>query len=268
MRPAVLSLSLCAALITQQAPAQIVPEGMCAVTVASRPTLEDVRAYVENDLPDTFKSTLRVVQTRNGWYAIMIGDVPAESFERRKSDYMAQGLVPADTYCSAGKGFVAVVPQADYTSDTDVSEGTAPSDIRAHFIEAVKARAEQQGISFRLRYEGFSQVGTASDVENVVRSYLDLLDAAPGMYLDNILFASGSCVLIGPAIDAMAAFRMSGDVLAKTQDAGFGHLLLEKHPEAVPFFAGWGLFDGGIMRIAYEKEKEFWSFLDMGGFCE
>ncbi|MBK1637168.1 hypothetical protein [Rhodovulum adriaticum] len=274
MRAAVFSISLVAALAAQQAPAQIVPEGKCAVTVASRPTLDDVRIYVQFDLPEVLRPSLDVVQTNNGWYAITVGTLPVGSFEQHKPQLVARGLLPEDAYCSAGQGYVAVVPPSDYSPGSGASAAQEPAKDhepttrRARFADFLEMRIPQDAIKFKIRYDAISQNGTGHDLVDLVRSYLDLLDAGPGWYLDSSLYAEGSCVRMAPALDVVVAYRIAGDVLSKTQEADFEAHVRAHEPEALAFFERWGLFDGQIMRIAYEKEKEFWGFVSKGGFCK
>ncbi|MCC5966116.1 MAG: hypothetical protein JJU24_08255 [Natronohydrobacter sp.] len=111
-RPSILSIGLFVGVTALQpnmaiAQTTLVPEGQCAVVVASRQTIEDARNYIERNIIDPAGTV--VFRSQNGWYAISIGalatEIQADWLAREKS----AGRVPGDAYCSMGARFEAVV---------------------------------------------------------------------------------------------------------------------------------------------------------------
>lgn len=95
---------------------EIIPQGKCAFTVASRQTFPEVQSYIDNSLHSSHRSYLRVVLTKNGWYAITVGDVAKEDFEDIKRRLVSRGEVPSDSYCSNGSSYIRVVSSSEYKS--------------------------------------------------------------------------------------------------------------------------------------------------------
>ena len=106
----------------------IVPQGKCAFTVASRQTLSAVRSYVENNLHSSHRSYLRVVRTKNNWYAITVGDVPRENFDDIKRRLVSRGEAPYDSYCSNGNSYVRVISPSDYRTASSTSSSSSNND--------------------------------------------------------------------------------------------------------------------------------------------
>lgn len=106
-----LFLAAMLALSAGQTDAQPFFEGDCAFTVASRKSLDEVRAYLAEDLLFSLAPRIRVAQTENSWYSISIGDLPSEVFAKQKALLVEHGLVPADSFCSDGEKYTRVVPK-------------------------------------------------------------------------------------------------------------------------------------------------------------
>lgn len=102
--------------------AGVVPSGKCAFTIASRQTLTEVRSYITTKLHPSHKPYLRVAKTRNGWFAISVGDVPRAEFSAIKSRLVRKGEVPRDSFCSSGKKYTRIIPRHEY-----LAKGQAPT---------------------------------------------------------------------------------------------------------------------------------------------
>jgi hypothetical protein len=107
--------------------ANIIAEGKCAFTVASRSSLHDVGNYIEHEMHGAHKPFVRVVQTKNGWYAITVGDVPIDEFEHIKQRLLSMGVVPPDSYCSQGDAYVRVVLPNEFQGMNNANQSTTTS---------------------------------------------------------------------------------------------------------------------------------------------
>ena len=93
-----------AAVLPVAALAQFVPSGDCALVVASRPTLTDAFAY----LRETGLDARDIYRTRNGWYAISLGTLRADTAPARLQAMKRSGSIPGDSFCSSGRGFTVL----------------------------------------------------------------------------------------------------------------------------------------------------------------
>lgn len=76
--------------------------GYCHFVVASRQTEIDAARYVDRESNFSPESH-SVYQSRNGWYAISIGEVLEANFETLR----AERDVPEDSFCTSGESFLA-----------------------------------------------------------------------------------------------------------------------------------------------------------------
>ena len=82
---------------------QYVPTGRCAVVVASRPTLAEAQQY---RAINTRYRISTIYLTQNGWYALVADTLPKEGASDMLTWRKENGLIPRDSFCSTGKGFV------------------------------------------------------------------------------------------------------------------------------------------------------------------
>ena len=105
----------------QQSGSSVVPEGSCAIQVASRPNLVEVADFI-GKLDSRFTS-VKVYKATSGWYAITIGNVEVNMGQQYVNEYVSQGLIPADSVCvSDGKKYVTEVDWRNASSFT--TDGT------------------------------------------------------------------------------------------------------------------------------------------------
>lgn len=79
----------------------------CALVVASRPTVQDARAYVVENVQD--RRFVMGYMSENGWIAITIGTLKPHEVDPTLKRWKASGKIPMDSYCSTGTKYVAVV---------------------------------------------------------------------------------------------------------------------------------------------------------------
>lgn len=108
-QPRALWLALIAILATSglgARAADLVPEGDCAVIVASRASLPEVRAYVDQELKGR---PFEIYLSSNGWYAISIGLIEEERAQDFINSEQRGGNIPKDSFCSSGSKFKQLV---------------------------------------------------------------------------------------------------------------------------------------------------------------
>lgn len=99
---------------SHSAMAGVIPEGKCAFTVASRKTLPEIQKYISYNLHYSHLPYVRVALTRNGWYAISVGDVPIGDFDQIKRRLLRAKEVPEDSFCSNGSAYVKIIDKESY----------------------------------------------------------------------------------------------------------------------------------------------------------
>ncbi len=95
--------------VTGEAQVQVpnlVPAGYCAVIVASRDNLAEVRLFIEEELGGTGAT---VYLAANGWFAISIGNILSERAPAYLSQQKARDAIPSDSFCSSGRKLVRTV---------------------------------------------------------------------------------------------------------------------------------------------------------------
>lgn len=78
-------------------------DGQCAVVVASRDSLDAVKAYLAEQHLDPEKTA--VYPTSNGWYAISVDVIALQTAKKTLNQLKAKGSIPQDSFCSTGKTF-------------------------------------------------------------------------------------------------------------------------------------------------------------------
>lgn len=86
--------------------AQQVPDGFCAIIVASRQNLTDAKLFMTENPTLGVK---KVYKAPNGWLAISVGNTLEDGSGDEIARLVSQGKVPTDTYCSSGKSYRGVV---------------------------------------------------------------------------------------------------------------------------------------------------------------
>ncbi|MFO6462817.1 hypothetical protein ACK8OR_00370 [Jannaschia sp. KMU-145] len=82
-----------------------IPADQCALIVASRQTLAEAQSYIDG-FPNTEEWFWKVFEARNGWLAISASLVIAEQSSQSLAELKRDGLIPDDSYCAKGVGFV------------------------------------------------------------------------------------------------------------------------------------------------------------------
>lgn len=90
-----------------QTVAEAIPAGTCALIVASRKTIPEVRDYIEENISD--RRYLTVFRAQNGWYAISIGTLEPEKEEAVMDKWKNIGKIPDDSFCTDGKKMLETV---------------------------------------------------------------------------------------------------------------------------------------------------------------
>lgn len=84
--------------LTPPAFAQVVPEGQCAVIVASRSSLSEAQQWVSQN-PSV--PTKAIIKYRNDQYAVSLGLIDKVGWRESVAWFVAAGQAPPDAYCSA-----------------------------------------------------------------------------------------------------------------------------------------------------------------------
>jgi hypothetical protein len=83
-----------------------IPSGWCAVTIASRPNLQEAVDFVAL-LPRGQLHDVEIYPSSNGWFAISSRRVPQAQANAALAQGKAAGLYPDDAYCTTGARFGA-----------------------------------------------------------------------------------------------------------------------------------------------------------------
>lgn len=90
--------------------AQVIPEGTCAVIVASRPSLLEAQQWISQNPSSPARA---IIKYGNGQYAVSIGLVDKANWRDSVASFVAMGQAPKDTFCSSqGAKFLAWVANA------------------------------------------------------------------------------------------------------------------------------------------------------------
>lgn len=108
-RIAALGLCLLAATSPARAEPVDIPDGECAVIVASRRSMAEVRDFIRAN-PDAAGETPSVYLSRNGWHAISRGLLRQRGADGVLDQAKRNGLIPRDAYCSTGRVYTSRIP--------------------------------------------------------------------------------------------------------------------------------------------------------------
>ena len=128
------------------------PSGSCAVVVAARPSVQEVRSYIwENGWQDV----ARVFESTNGWIAITVGVIPNDGSTYEIARLKGRGTVPGDAYCSTGLPYVREIAwRADNRSqDRPISTGLW-DDFDARPLDQTEKRLLQAALAMAGHYNG------------------------------------------------------------------------------------------------------------------
>lgn len=78
--------------------AQVIPEGECAVIVASRPSLFEAQQWISQN-PSS--PAMAIIKYANGQYAVTLGLIDKTDWRDSVASIVAAGQAPADTFCSS-----------------------------------------------------------------------------------------------------------------------------------------------------------------------
>jgi len=106
MRAGLIALTFSALAVMPLAAEPLVPEGHCAVVVASTQTIEDARdvAYSIREFDQ-----VAIYESVNGWYAVTVGYLETRRQAETLRRWKRAGRTPQDAYCAPGARFVARV---------------------------------------------------------------------------------------------------------------------------------------------------------------
>lgn len=125
----------------------------CALIVASRRTMEEVRLFHRNN-PDIKIDD--VYRAENGWFAISNRLVPDSRRQNELTWRKRNGMIPQDSYCSDGAAYVARVGRS--LSDSSTSSSVyAPGSTHptAEFDARPMSRSGKRFLQAALAYEGY-----------------------------------------------------------------------------------------------------------------
>lgn len=124
------------------------PIGQCAIIVASRQSVAEVRAWI---VANSWEKEAAVFSSANGWFPISIGVIDASLAPNVLQRGKSTGRLPADAYCSTGKNFLrevewwsAQAPSLSYSNS-----------IWAEFDARPFSLAEKRFLQAALALEGF-----------------------------------------------------------------------------------------------------------------
>jgi uncharacterized protein YgiM (DUF1202 family) len=92
----------------------------CYIVTASRPTLSEAQAFAKQWF--SVQSGIRIFQSNNGYYAIVLKTVSKSSSDWELNQLKSGNRVPSDSYCSQGSRFIS-----EYRSSASVSPSPAPT---------------------------------------------------------------------------------------------------------------------------------------------
>ncbi|MFD0982828.1 trypsin-like peptidase domain-containing protein [Tropicimonas aquimaris] len=119
--------------------------------MASRPNTVEARAFIEQN---GLQENARVFMSESGWLAIVVGTVPTETSAARIKALATSGKIPADSFCSSGRGFTQSI---DWRSDPPTLQ-RANADLEAPFdarpLTWDEKRFLQAGLSLLGYYNG------------------------------------------------------------------------------------------------------------------
>ncbi|MDP8174102.1 YARHG domain-containing protein [Phocoenobacter skyensis] len=97
MKRSLLFLSLLSAFPSY---AEQFPNNECALIVASRQTMDEVKDYINENISD--RRYLRIYKASNGWNAISIGMLKPNEVEPVMTKWKESGKIPQDSFCANG----------------------------------------------------------------------------------------------------------------------------------------------------------------------
>jgi len=87
----------------------VLPSNQRYIAIASRPTIEEARAFAETYRAQ-FKDT-SIFLSKNGWYAISMGKFNYPNDKELLQRLIQDNVVPSDSYFVSGKNFVRIINQ-------------------------------------------------------------------------------------------------------------------------------------------------------------
>lgn len=139
----------------------------CAIVAASRATLSEARDWIQTH---NFENSARVFHSDNGWFAITVEVVNEQTSVPTIRSYVAQGSIPADSYCSTG---------AQYRREVDWRIANTPSAPSVGLWDAFDARPLtvtdkrflQASLALSGDYDGFLDGAWGSRSQSALETY-------------------------------------------------------------------------------------------------
>lgn len=86
---------------------KLIPDGSCAVIIASRETIPEVRQYIQEN--SISKKNLKVYEADNGWYAISVGTLDNSSQSEKMYELKHSSKIPDDSFCTQGNKMKRII---------------------------------------------------------------------------------------------------------------------------------------------------------------
>lgn len=204
---------------------QYVPTDRCAVVVASRPTLAEAQQY---RAINTSYRISAIYLTQNGWYALVADTLPKDGAPDLLTWRKAKGLIPKDSFCSSGKGFVEPVWPTDLRKDPPLLDANSLfAEFDARRLSIAEKRFLQAALALAGDYDGrldgqWGQISQSAFERWSVREYKELpsnlhaaLLAATG---SEMLEAGGWGLYYDP--DLRVSMQLPFDLVHAAEDSG------------------------------------------------
>lgn len=135
------------------------PQGKCALIIASRQTVADIKTYVSEQQLDA--KTVTAYSTDSGWYAIGIDVIDLANAKTILDKRKAQGKIPLDSFCSTGKTYRSAI-NIDFTKTTPRSASEKPTKPTTTQQVSTPKKSPKKPISIQPKPE-FAFIGHTTD---------------------------------------------------------------------------------------------------------
>lgn len=189
----------CALLIALSLPtatmADFIRPGDCAIIVASRKTLPEAFEYIRENGIDA----AAIYASKNGWYAISVGDIPDAGSGDYVRSLAGRGAVPSDSYCSTGEAYVSLAWNRPSDTGTPTSIDTVTT-LNAPFdagpLTSQEKRFLQAGLALEGTYSGLIDGDWGRGSQSAYEAYLQRED-----WLDTNRSAAVLAIMTADALD-------------------------------------------------------------------
>lgn len=181
--------------------------------VASRPTLDEARVWAQRNL--ALDATVEAYRAENGWFALVIGEIPRQGSRARMEVLRRSGQVPADSFCSSGttlSGGVTLTANASAPAPV-VSE--TPGDplfqsFDARPFSVIEKRAFQAALAYLGYYDGMLDGKWGGGSQAAIEAWVaaNAYDEPLGIHVGILALTLGQLDEAGWSPVAPAGFRM------------------------------------------------------------